>query len=70
VLLQGWRGEVGLCRGGRLLLQFRLWSGDSVSSSYCMTSEGKGGVSVFKKTKRINSAENIKLGKMAMLVLG
>lgn len=64
MLLQGWRGEVGLCRGGRLLLQFRLWSGDSVSSSYCMTSEGKGGVSVIKK--RINSAENIKLGKMAM----
>lgn len=67
MLLQGWRGEVGLCRGGRLLLQFRLWSGDSVSSSYCMTSEGKGGVSVIKK--RINSAENIKLSKMAMQVL-
>lgn len=67
MLLQGWRGEVGLCRGGRLLLQFRLWSGDSVSSSYCMTSEGKGGISVIKK--RINSAENIKLSKMAMQVL-
>lgn len=51
MLLQGWRGEVGLCRGGRLLLQFRLWSGDSVSSSYCMTSEGKGAVSVIKKTR-------------------
>lgn len=59
-LLQGWRGEVGLCRGGRLSLQFRLWSGDSVSSSYCMASEGREGVSVIKKTRRRNSVEDIR----------